>query len=138
VERASAAAEARHVGWQFINASSYGKLRTISAYRNIKSRFRKTALDSISQFEVALHTDQPSARLQQLALDLTAEGYSPPAVLELFEAFRAVLQSSHRQAEEDLVLETMDAIVGWCSPSARLFPSYDWTHNQANSDASLS
>ena len=90
-----------------------------------------------SQFEAALQTDQPSARLRQFVLDLAAEGYSPPAVLELFEAFRAVLQSNDREAEEDLVLETMDAIVGWCSESAKLFPSYDWTHNQANSDASI-
>ena len=95
-------------------------------------------MNSISQFEAAFHTDQPSARLRQVALDLAAEGYSPPAVLDLFEAFRAVLQSSHREAEENLLLETMDAIVGWCSESAKLFPSYDWTNNQANSDASLS
>ena len=95
-------------------------------------------MDSISQFEAALHTEQPSASLRQLALDLAAEAYSPPAVLELFDAFRAVLQSSHREAEQDLVLETMDAIVGWCSPSTKLFRSYDWTHYQAKSDASIS
>jgi hypothetical protein len=82
-------------------------------------------MNSISRFEAALHTDEPPARLRQLALDLAAEGYSPPAVLELFEAFRAVLQSSLRQAEEDLVLEAMDAIVGWCAEAAKLFPSYD-------------
>ena len=84
-------AERHTVGWQFINASSGGKLRTTSACPNRKSRFRKTAMDSISQFEAALRSDQPSARLRQLALDLVAEGYSPPAVLELFEAFRVVL-----------------------------------------------
>jgi hypothetical protein len=95
-------------------------------------------MDSINRFEAALHSDQQSARLRQLALDLAAEGYSPPTVLELFDAFRAVLQSSHREAEEDLVLETMDAIVGWCSESAKIFPSYDWTHNQTNNDASIS
>ena len=94
-------------------------------------------MDSISQFEAALQSDQPSVRLRQLALDLAAEGYSPPAVLDLFEAFRAVLQSNHRETEEDLVLETMDAIVGWCSQSAKLFPSYNWTHSRANSDASI-
>jgi hypothetical protein len=59
------------IGWQFINASSCGKLLTTPAY-----------------------------------------------------------------PEEDLVLETMDAIVGWCNESTKLFPSYDWTQNQANGDAS--
>jgi hypothetical protein len=48
-------------------------------------------------------------------------------VLHLFEAFRAVLQSSHREIEEGLVLDTMDAIVGWCNESAKLFAAYDWT-----------
>jgi hypothetical protein len=131
------AANAQAVGWQFINASSYGKLRTKPARPTITSRFRKIAMNSISQFENALHTDEPSVRLRQLALDLAAEGYSPPAVLDLFETFRAVLQSFHREAEEDLVLETMDAIVGWCNESAKLFPTYDWTQHQTNSDASI-
>src|SRR4029079_17988182 len=84
------AADAPLVGWRFINHSSWGKLRMTWACPSSKSRFRKTAMDSISQFEAALHTEQPSARLRQLALDLAAEAYSPPAVLELFDAFRAV------------------------------------------------
>jgi hypothetical protein len=132
-----AAAEAQDVGWQFINAVSCGKLLTTPACPNSKSQFSNTAMNSISQFEDALHADEPSARLRQLALDLAAEGHSPPAVLHLFETFRAVLRSTHRETEEDLVLDTMDAIVGWCNESAKLFPVYDWRQSQTNSDASI-
>jgi hypothetical protein len=42
--------------------------------------------------------------------------------LEFFETARQELREARRDAADDIVLEVMDFIAGWCSPHRRLGP----------------
>jgi hypothetical protein len=83
-------------------------------------------MSEMSRFEVALHSGAPFDDLRQLALTLVNEGHTPPSVLQLFEQARTLLQAQQREQDEDVVLEVMDCIVGWCSAHMALFPDYNW------------
>jgi hypothetical protein len=86
-------------------------------------------MSEMTRFEVALHSGAPFEDLRQLALALASEGHTPPSVLQLFEQARTLLQVQQRERDEDVVLEVMDCIVGWCSAHMALFPDYEW-HNE--------
>ncbi len=74
------------------------------------------------ELEGAVASQEPMAALRMLVTQLTTEGLSQRAIYELFDTFRADLRVGGRDADEDVVLEVMDQIVGWCSPHVRLFP----------------
>ena len=83
-------------------------------------------MDHTSRFEAAIQGARPIERLRQLALDLAKEGNTPETVLALFDDYRGILRETNREEEEDIVLEVMDCIVGFCSTQAKLFPSHVW------------
>jgi hypothetical protein len=68
----------------------------------------------------ALRSPEPLIQLRTLASNLLARGHEPAAVLELLEHERQRLREMQREADEDLVLEVMDFLAGWCSPHMRL------------------
>jgi hypothetical protein len=72
------------------------------------------------RFEVALANNS----LAELVRDMKAEGRIQLEIFECFEQFRALLRELAREAHEEQVMDTMDYIVGWCSPHAKLFTHY--------------
>lgn len=74
-----------------------------------------------ARFEEALQYADSYEQLKKLALEFAAEGKTPDGVLEIFESFRAQLRIADREREEDVIVDVMDCIVGWCSPNEKLF-----------------
>ena len=73
-------------------------------------------------FENALRSNEPLAALNSLILKLSAEGHKKAEILKIFENYAICLRKKDREPDEDLLMEVMDALVGWCHPSARLLP----------------
>src|SRR5437660_127184 len=57
--------------------------------------------------------------LRQVVFAWKASGMSQQAVLNVFEQVRPTL--SEQETKEELLLDVMDGIVGYCAPSARFF-----------------
>ena len=70
------------------------------------------------QFEQALSAQEPTAYLREVVRCLLAQGYEREAVVAELESCRHVLQQGRRAGDEDIVLEVMDFIDGWCGPHA--------------------
>ena len=58
--------------------------------------------------------------LRELAREELERGYPREVLLDDFEHVRKVLEAQDRDDEEDDVVTVMDALVGWCSPDAKL------------------
>jgi hypothetical protein len=71
--------------------------------------------------EAALTTSEPAIALGDLATALKAEGMSQREMYRLFDHYRARHQDAGEEAKCDAIMDVMDCIVGYCSPSARLF-----------------
>lgn len=71
--------------------------------------------------EAALSESQPADALATLAKTLKAEGISQIEMYRLFDEYRGRHQNDGDETRYDAILDTMDFITGWCSPSARLF-----------------
>ena len=72
------------------------------------------------QFNVALHSEQPLWRLREVVQGLLVQGHERDAIAADLESFRSLLQESGRDEDEDIVLEVIDFLAGWCSPHMRL------------------
>lgn len=75
-----------------------------------------------SRFEAAIRASDAGQALRTLATDLSCEGYSRQAIYDLFEAFMLRLRDAGRAPEEEVVMDIMDGLMGWCHPDARIFP----------------
>ena len=73
------------------------------------------------RFEKAVRSLDPAAAFSALAESLKGEAMSKQAMYDLFDRQRAIHQGDADEAVYDAILDTMDRIVGWCSPQARLF-----------------
>jgi len=75
--------------------------------------------------EKALHSPDPGRALRALVQDLSREGLQKEEIYELLEKFLTHLRrkEGRRQSDEDLVLDVMDALTGWCHPEAQLLPN---------------
>ncbi len=57
-------------------------------------------------------------RVRQLAHRLLEEeAYNREEILEIFEQFRSVLRDEGRDHQEDELLDVMDQLAGWSSPT---------------------
>ena len=74
------------------------------------------------RFENALRSNEPLKCLNTFVFELSAEGRKKAEILKIFENFALCLRRKNREADEELLLEVMDALVGWCHPGARLLP----------------
>ena len=79
-----------------------------------------TGITTDQLFEEALASSHPLWELRGVVRGLLADGHGREDVLADFERFRLVLQAAEREADEDIVLEVMDFLAGWCSPHVRL------------------
>jgi hypothetical protein len=70
----------------------------------------------------ALRTSEPA--LRALVRDLAREGHAKSEIIELLE--RVVLQQRTggevREEDEEALLDLLDALRGWCHPTAELLP----------------
>ena len=76
------------------------------------------ALDA--QIEKALKQADPSEVLAQLAQGMLVGGASLDAVQRLFTQAHFDLRAAGREADEEIVLDILDRLVGWCGAHARI------------------
>jgi hypothetical protein len=80
-----------------------------------------TSEDSV---ETALRSAEPDRALRRLVQNLAREGSTKPAIYEFLEKSLVRLRSrpGFREGDEEVILDIMDALTGWCHPSAELLP----------------
>jgi hypothetical protein len=72
------------------------------------------------RLEAALRGPNALQQLREIAQEMLDQGQDRASILALFEQTRQQLRDERREAEEDVVLEAMDFLAGWCSPHMRL------------------
>jgi hypothetical protein len=80
-------------------------------------------MNARESIEKALHSSEPLKALREVALNFSAEGKSESEIYKIFEDFILSLRNNgntFREADEELLMEVLDAITGWCHPSAQL------------------
>ena len=76
-----------------------------------------------SRVEQALASAEPFPALLQLATELRDAGMAQSELQALFESFAASHRADTDESRYDALLDTLDFIVGWCSPGSALYPS---------------
>lgn len=71
-------------------------------------------------YEQALRSEQPRECLSAVVRDRVVRGERREAILTDLERLRATLQVEGRDQDEDVVLEVMDFLAGFCSPQMRI------------------
>jgi hypothetical protein len=72
-------------------------------------------------FEQTLSAPNPGTAMRSLVLDLAKQGHSRAAICDALEKLVLSLREhAGNEAAEDVVLDTLDALTGFCHPSARL------------------
>jgi hypothetical protein len=76
------------------------------------------------RFEAALRSSEPGAGLRAAITQLAAEGWKKDQLYQALEEYILCLRASkdRSSSEEDVVLDAMDALEGWCHPNAQLLP----------------
>jgi hypothetical protein len=76
-----------------------------------------------SLYERALATPSPAVALRAAVEGLSAQGHPKADVYTSLEQLLHRLRSQGgRGGHEEVVLDIMDALTGWCHPNARLLP----------------
>jgi hypothetical protein len=77
--------------------------------------------------DTALRLPQPGQAFRDLVLELAREGYEKKQILQFLEEFLIQLREKkeHKESDEDIILDTMDCLVGWSHPQARLLRDRD-------------
>jgi hypothetical protein len=75
------------------------------------------------RFENALQSSEPHKTLTEFVTELASSGHTQEEVYQIFDSFRSQLRLAARESDEDIVMDVMDYICGWCSPHSRLFPA---------------
>lgn len=78
--------------------------------------------DHVSRIDWALGSSRPEESLVALIRDLEKEGLDQSEIYALFEE-QLLRHRDTNEAFYDVLADTMDRIVGWCSPGQRLFNS---------------
>lgn len=73
-----------------------------------------------ARFTAALASPQPLWCSREAARGLLERGWGRDELLAALERFRGVLREAGRDDDEDIVLEVMDFLVGWCSPQMKV------------------
>lgn len=76
------------------------------------------------RLETALRSVEPVQALRVLVRDLAREGSTKTEIHELLEKFLVQRRAQHdfHDRHEDALLDVLDALTGWCHPSAELLP----------------
>ena len=76
-----------------------------------------------ARMETALAGTNPSQALVAVAQAFKAEGMTQRDMYDLFDQYRAGHENDADETKYDAILDTMDFIVGHCTPNAGLFES---------------
>lgn len=77
--------------------------------------------EDLTLFENSLKAENPTAALSDAVRQLHKQsGKDRQEILDELEEYRNLLRAQGRDAEEDVVLEVMDFLVGWSSPHVSL------------------
>jgi hypothetical protein len=79
-----------------------------------------SAADVETKFADALKARDPLDSLRMTVKSLVESGYDRAELIARLEEFRKTLQQQGLEDEEDVVLQVMDFLVGFCSPHMRL------------------
>lgn len=82
--------------------------------------YHEPAMAITSDFQAALASEEPREGLRQAVAHELQGGASRENVLAQLEQLRADLRARDRENDEDVVLEVMDFVTGFCSPNMRL------------------
>ena len=74
-------------------------------------------MDFHERFQEAFQQAAPLMALRQTIIDLRAEGFGKDKLLQELESFRSVVTA---EVAEDLVVDVMDFLWGFCSPHRRI------------------
>lgn len=75
------------------------------------------------RFDAALRSGDVYEALRESVLQLAQEGHGKEEIYAAFEQLLLRIRAQHQGSEseeEDIVLDVMDTIVGWCSPNKQL------------------
>jgi hypothetical protein len=67
--------------------------------------------------EDALKQSDPVIQLKSAVKDMIVDGYNREDIIDEFELLRKELSD---ETEENVVLDIMDFVVGWCSPHMKI------------------
>lgn len=71
----------------------------------------------------ALEKPRPALALRDAVLALKAEGRSQNEITDVLnDLLLEIREKRDDSASEDVILDTLDAVTGWCNPAVRLFP----------------
>jgi len=91
----------------------------------IESKFQSAptmaALSPNDRIEEALSAPEPFQFLLSVAKQLRDEGMHQHELSELFDTFRARQENEADETRINAILDTLDFIVGWCSPGNALY-----------------
>lgn len=76
---------------------------------------------SHARLESVLREPDPAHAVFALARSFRDEGMTQLELYRLFDSFRALHENDKDERLYDAILDTMDSILGWCSPSNRLY-----------------
>jgi hypothetical protein len=62
----------------------------------------------------------PESSLMAAVLDARASGVEKSSILADLEDLRRELREARREDRDDVVLEVMDYVTGWCAPHMRI------------------
>jgi hypothetical protein len=79
----------------------------------------------LALFDQALRSSSPVEALRAQVIELSAKGHTKADIYAALEQFMLRLRADGREADENLVLDIMDTLVGWCHPDAQLLPGDD-------------
>ena len=62
------------------------------------------------------------ADLSELAVKYKDLGMDKESMYHVLEVLMLELRENKDEASEDLIMDLMDRVVGWCNPDSRIFP----------------
>jgi hypothetical protein len=80
-------------------------------------------MNPIDRFHRAMQSDRSGEELRRTILALAQEGHTKEEIYGAMNELLDQVREKHggaESAEEDIILEIMDALTGWCHPKARL------------------
>jgi hypothetical protein len=74
----------------------------------------------LAEFQDAVGAHSPLVKLRELSIEHLETGLSRDEMLDILRALRAQYRADGNERAEDVVLDTMDFVTGWCSPHVRI------------------
>jgi len=75
---------------------------------------------NIELLEEALRSDNPFEEVRKLLKIMIAQGYEREKLVQELIDFALKLRAENREQDDDLILEMVDFLTGWCSPHMKM------------------